>query len=304
MDFFAGSGTTGHATLTLNREDDGQRRYILVEMGDYFHSVLVPRMQKIVYSEIWRSGRPAARDSGISHCFKYLNLESYEDALNNLVFEESSRQATLNSNDNLRKDYMLRYMLDVETQGSQSLLNIDDFDDPTAYTLKVKKPGSDEYTVRPVDLLETFNYLIGLRVIHIAAPQTFSANFKREPDPELPDEQHTRLVLDGRMEQDADGPWWFRKVEGWVPSDPQHPNNGQRQNVLIVWRKLTGDLEQDNLMLDEWFRHNRISTQDFEFDTIYVNGSNNLPNLRQEGETWKVRLLEEEFMQRMWDSGE
>jgi adenine-specific DNA-methyltransferase len=98
------------------------------------------------------------------------------------------------------------------------------------------------------------------------------------------------------------GAWWFRKVEGWVPRDPANPNNGQREKVLIVWRKLTGDLEQDNLMLDEWFQKNRISTRDFEFDTIYVNGSNNLPNLQQEGDTWKVRLIEETFMQRMWDA--
>ena len=61
------------------------------------------------------------------------------------------------------------------------------------------------------------------------------------------------------------------------------------------------DIEQDNLMLDEWFQKNRISTRDFEFDTIYVNGSNNLPNLKLDDENWKVRLIEEEFMKRMWN---
>ena len=53
----------------------------------------------------------------------------------------------------------------------------------------------------------------------------------------------------------------------------------------------------------EWFRKNRISTRDFEFDTIYVNGGNNLPNLRQDDESWKIRLIEAAFMQRMWDTG-
>ena len=71
--------------------------------------------------------------------------------------------------------------------------------------------------------------------------------------------------------------------------------------MLIVLRKLTGDLEKDNLMLDEWFRKNRISTRDFEFYTIYVNCSNNLPNLKLDDENWKVRLIEEEFMKHMWD---
>jgi adenine-specific DNA-methyltransferase len=182
------------------------------------------------------------------------------------------------------------------------LLNIDAFADPTAYTLNVKKPGTDEYATRSIDLIETFNYLIGLRVLHTSVPQTFHATFKRITDPELPEDQHTKLVVDERIRQDEGGPWWFRKVEGWVPKDPANPNNGQREKVLIVWRKLTGNIEQDNLMLDEWFQKNRISTRDFEFDTIYVNGSNNLPNLKLDDESWKVRLIEEEFMKRMWNS--
>jgi adenine-specific DNA-methyltransferase len=181
------------------------------------------------------------------------------------------------------------------------LLNIDAFADPCRYTLEVKKPGTDEYATRAVDLIETFNYLIGLRVLHSSVPQTFQATFKRITDPELPEDQHTKLVVDGRIRQIEDGPWCFRKVEGWVPKDPANPNNGQREKVLIVWRKLTDDIEQDNLMLDEWFQKNRISTRDFEFNTIYVNGSNNLPNLKQDDENWKVRLIEEEFMKCMWE---
>lgn len=77
-------------------------------------------------------------------------------------------------------------------------------------------------------------------------------------------------------------PWWLRKIEGWLPADPANPNNGARDKVLIVWRKLTGDLEQDNLVLDEWFKTHRINSRDFEYATIYVNGSNNLPNLKKQ----------------------
>ncbi|HEY3278707.1 MAG TPA: site-specific DNA-methyltransferase [Syntrophorhabdaceae bacterium] len=302
LDFFAGSGTTGHAVMNLNREDGGRRKYILVEMGDYFDTVLKPRIAKVVYSDSWRDGKPVARETGISHCFKYLRLESYEDTLNNLRFDDDAgRIKAIASNTFLIEDYMLHYLLDVETRGSQSLLNIDAFSDPTAYRLMVKKPGSDEHVTRHVDLVETFNYLIGLRVTHIAVPQSFAAAFAHILDPELPEDQHTKLILDGKIKQDIQGPWWFRKIEGWVPADPSNPGNGHREKVLIVWRKLTGDMEQDNLMLDEWFEKNRISTRDFEFDTIYVNGSNNLPNLQKEGDNWKVRLIEDEFMKRMWD---
>ncbi len=302
LDFFGGSGTTAEAVIRINREYGGERNYILVEMGDYCSSVTMPRIAKIVYSPDWKNGKPTTRDKGISHCFKYICLESYEDTLNNLHFvENSERKSALVANEQLRRDYTLNYLLEVETRGSQSLLNIDAFTDPTAYTLKVKKPGASGSVEQAVDLIETFNFLLGLRVVHLAAPQRFSAKFKRVPDPDLPKGTDTRLQLDGKMKQSADGAWWLRKVEGWVPKDRENPNNGQKEKILIVWRTLTGNLEEDNLMLDEWFQKNRLSTRDFEFDTIYVNGSNNLPNLKLDSDTWKVRLLEEEFHKAMWD---
>jgi len=308
LDYFAGSGTTGHAVINLNREDNlnnpgsGKRKYILIEMGDYFDTVLKPRINKIIYSTDWKKGKPTTRDTGISQCFKYIRLESYEDTLNNLIFDDNpDRSRAIESNPSLKEDYMIHYLLDVETRGSQSLLNIDAFTDPTAYKLKVKKPGSDEQVEKHIDLIETFNYLIGLRLENMAAPQTFTASFTRKKDTELPEDQHTKLVVDGKIMLDDDGKWWFRKVEGWVPADRMNPNNGIKERVLIVWRKLTGNLEEDNLMLDEWFEKYRISTRDFEYDTIYVNGSNNLPNLIKDSENWKVRLIEEEFHNRMWD---
>lgn len=309
LDYFGGSGTTAHAVINLNKEDKGNRKYVLVEMGNHFDNVLMPRIQKIVYSADWNNGKPVNHHSGISHCFKYLRLESYEDTLNNLSFDENpARKKAIESNLSLKEDYTLRYMLDVETRGSQSLLNIDSFSDPAAYELQIKKPGSDEYSIKNVDLIETFNYLIGLRVQHMAVPVVFTSEFTRIEDPEVPDDQQTKLVIDGKIQQiknQADAKtqaWWFRKIEGWVPEDPSNPNNGEHEKILIVWRKLTGNLEKDNLMLDEWFKKNRISTRDFEFDTIYVNGSNNLPNLKQDGENWKVRLIEEEFHKKMWEA--
>lgn len=51
LDYFAGSGTTGHAVIKLNREDGGRRKYILVEMGQYFNTVTKPRIQKVIYTD-------------------------------------------------------------------------------------------------------------------------------------------------------------------------------------------------------------------------------------------------------------
>ncbi len=58
LDFFAGSGTTGHAVINLNREDGGRRKFILVEMAEYFDTVLLPRIKKITFSPEWKDGRP------------------------------------------------------------------------------------------------------------------------------------------------------------------------------------------------------------------------------------------------------
>ena len=46
LDYFAGSGTTGHAVIEMNKEDNGTRSYILIEeMGSTFNKVLLPRMK-------------------------------------------------------------------------------------------------------------------------------------------------------------------------------------------------------------------------------------------------------------------
>ncbi len=70
LDCFAGSGTTGEEVIELNRQDNGNRKYILIEMGDYFDTVLKPRIQKLVFSSQWKDGLPISFD-GISHIFKY-----------------------------------------------------------------------------------------------------------------------------------------------------------------------------------------------------------------------------------------
>ena len=42
--------------------------------------------------------------------------------------------------------------------------------------------------------------------------------------------------------------------------------------------------------------------RDSEFDVIYVNGDNNLENLKRSDETWKVRLIEKGFHRLMFDT--
>jgi len=167
LDFFAGSGTTAHAIINLNKEDSGNRKYILVEMGDYFDNVMKSRIQKVMYSSTWKNGKPQSTD-GISHIFKYQTLEQYEDTLNNIEFTEAGTvQRTLTDMDG----YFLRYMLDFETGDSPCRFNVVKLDHPFSYTLKITE-GS-ELKEQTVDLVETFNYLLGL---HIRKIRTFTNN--------------------------------------------------------------------------------------------------------------------------------
>lgn len=251
LDYFAGSGTTGHAVINLNREDGGNRKYILVEMGNYFDTVLKPRIQKVIYSKDWKDGKPVSRE-GSSHLFKYIRLESYEDTLNNLeVKRTDAQQSLLAQSASFRESYMLSYMLDVESRGS--LLNVKAFDDPFNYKLNISTGSVGETKPVAVDLVETFNYLIGLTVKHID-------------------------TIRG-----------IKVIEG---------TNPKVQRTLVLWRNIA---EMDNDKLDAWFKKQKYNTKDMEYDLIYVNGDNNLENLRREDMTWKVRLIEEEFHCLMFD---
>lgn len=172
LDYFAGSGTTGCAAIALNREDGGNRNYILIEQGEYFETVLKPRLQKVIFSADWKDGRPTAPESGISHCFKVIKLESYEDTLNNLQLHRTPAQGEMFDTlpQQAKDDYLMGYLLDVESRGS--LLSVEDFRKPFDYTLNIAVDSAGAFEPRKIDLVETFNYLIGLRVKHIdAQPQ-------------------------------------------------------------------------------------------------------------------------------------
>lgn len=89
LDFFAGSGTTAHAVINLNRLDGGQRKYILVEMADYFDNIILPRIKKVIFSDNWKDGKIQEKGKGISHFVKYFRLEQYEDVLRHICYKDA-----------------------------------------------------------------------------------------------------------------------------------------------------------------------------------------------------------------------
>ena len=131
----------------------------MVEMGNYFDTVLLPRLKKAVFSSEWDDGVPQSRD-GLRHVIQYHRLESYEDALNNIAVQKPDTDLDLMDRFD---DYAIRYMLNTETKESETLLTTDAFERPFDYTLQIQH-GMKSPTAHSVDLEATFNYLIGIHV--------------------------------------------------------------------------------------------------------------------------------------------
>jgi len=297
LDFFGGSGTTAHAVVELNRDDGQRRKFILVEASSSFDEVIVPRLKKLIFSARWKGGRPeraaSAEEAERSpRILKLLRLESYDDSLNNLKLQRSEIQRSLLENDaargagQLREQYLLQYQLDVESRGSASLLDLTQFSDPTSYSLRIRKT-SDESRLVAVDLVETFNWLIGLTVQHAAQARSFTAQFAKDGE--------GRLRIGGGLQPRDDGPWWFRVVVG---------TQSDGRKTLVIWRKRTGDVEKDSLVLEQWFTEQGYAGKDSEFELIYVNGGNTLERLKSDRSVWKVRLIEEDFQRQMFGSAD
>ena len=201
-------------------------------------------------------------------------MERYEDALSNVQLSEENKPLY----SLFGEDYLIHYMLDIESRGS--LLDLELFKSPFSYQMKITE--RNETKKRPVDLVETFNYLIGLSVVR----QSTVSYFRALPDSAGGYEGAVRLM------KDDGGEFGFKQVEGTLP-------DGRR--ALVIWRTVTDDLLASNAALDAYFTKHRINPHDREFDVIYVNGDNNLENLRTGEESWKVQMTEIEFKNRMFE---
>ncbi len=70
LDSFAGSGTTAHAVLNMNKADGGNRKFILIEMMDYADSITAERVKRVIHG--YGSGKQAVAGTGGS--FSYYEL--------------------------------------------------------------------------------------------------------------------------------------------------------------------------------------------------------------------------------------
>jgi len=255
LDFFAGSGTTGHAVINLNREDDGGRRFVLVEMGEHFDNILMPRILRTMYCPTWKDGQP--KDYPQLHLMEWpdwvertprlvqvVRLEFYEDSLHNLVtpdtLEREQKRAAAYKKIMGEQAYRLHYLVRLPLESNASMLSIDKLAHPFDYTLEVLTDEGP--VVERIDLVETFNALYGLQVEQI----------ERWEHPE-----------DGRE---------YRAVMA--------KKNGKR--VLVLWRDMEGlDVEQERAWLEP-----RIKG----FDEVLINGNTAVPGIGSLDSVFKQQM--------------
>lgn len=103
LDSFAGSGTTAHAVLNMNKQDGGNRKFILIEMMDYADSITAERVKRVI--DGYGEGKKAVEGTGGGFTFyelgdtllngEYINENVSLDKIRSYVyFTETKQSAT------------------------------------------------------------------------------------------------------------------------------------------------------------------------------------------------------------------
>ena len=150
LDSFAGSGTTAHAVLNLNKQDGGNRKFILIEMEDYANTITTERVKRVINGY----GEDKKKTEGTGGSFDYYELGEplflEEDILNESVGIEN----------------ILKYIWYSETRTSYN---------PTAHSLVKEnyrigsKDQTDYYFYYIKDAITTVDYDFMAKIKHKAS---------------------------------------------------------------------------------------------------------------------------------------
>ena len=118
LDSFAGSGTTAHAVLNMNKADGGNRKFILIEMMDYADSITAERVKRVIHG--YGEGKKAVEGTGGDFSYYELGDKLLEDEyLNESVPVEKVRtyvyftETKQKINNNPEEPYQLGVHLDT-----------------------------------------------------------------------------------------------------------------------------------------------------------------------------------------------
>jgi adenine-specific DNA-methyltransferase len=255
LDFFAGSGTTGDAVIRQNREDAGRRRFLLVEMGEYFEDLILQRISRAIYAPEWKDLAPKREPTKdeverTPRLVKVLRLEGYEDALHNLTTEDTLKRSGARASAYKRRigvdGHRLKYLARLPLEATASMLNLAALEHPFDYTIEVLTDSGPKE--EKVDLVETFNFLYG---IHLERRERWSN----------PEDRRRYVAVKGR--------------------------DRESRRVLVLWRDVANlDPGRERKFLEE-----KIAKEG-PFDEVFSNGDSATPGVRSLDGLFK-RLLEE-----------
>jgi adenine-specific DNA-methyltransferase len=112
LDFFSGSGTTAQAVLELNKEDGGNRQFILCEQLDYVDTVTVPRVKKVIEK----------LGGGV---FVYLELAKWNETFVEKIKRAKTKEELNNIWETMKEKAFLSYKVDIKSVDE----NAKDFED-------------------------------------------------------------------------------------------------------------------------------------------------------------------------------
>lgn len=137
LDYFMGSGTTQAVAQKLNR------RWLGVEMGEHFFTVVLPRMKKVLFGE--QSGISKDVNWQGGGFFKYFSLEQYEEVLNKVKYEDKNAMPV--------KDIYSQYLFLKDLKLADEVIKLDDESESIKVDLtKLHKN---------IDIPETLSHLLG-----------------------------------------------------------------------------------------------------------------------------------------------
>jgi adenine-specific DNA-methyltransferase len=177
LDFFGGSGTTAHAVMKLNAEDGGGRKFLVIEMADYFHTVIVPRVKKVAFSLSWRAGKAVFQQAkngkngkngtnpntsndagyettdGAGVFCKYMALEQYEDTLRKVRYDTGGEVLRFDTSADANDDYLYNRYVFLSDEKLLEAIELDRREN------RVKIDFARLYD--DVDIAETLSNLLG-----------------------------------------------------------------------------------------------------------------------------------------------
>jgi adenine-specific DNA-methyltransferase len=104
IDYHAGSGTTAHAVLELNKQDDGLRQFIMVEQMNYIETITAPRVAKVL------------ERNQVDHSFVYLELKKYNQSFIDQIEAAKDTKSLVQIWEQMKAKSFLNYNVDIQEQ--------------------------------------------------------------------------------------------------------------------------------------------------------------------------------------------